>query len=139
MTGTSKLSVVAVCGGLILFAFADMTGTSKTSTGFGMGLQGASVVADAFLPNLQQQLFDQGGSPLEQQLFDQGGSPLELFDQGGSPLEQQLFDQGGSPLELFEQGGSKAGHLEPLEYTHHRLSPPLTPPSPVRKEEITCA
>mmetsp|Transcript_5688 Transcript_5688/g.13106 ORF Transcript_5688/g.13106 Transcript_5688/m.13106 type:complete len:207 (-) Transcript_5688:200-820(-) len=59
------LSAVAVCGGLILFAFADMTGTSKTSTGFGMGLQGASVVADAFLPNLQQQLFDQGGSPLE--------------------------------------------------------------------------
>ena len=27
--------------------------------------EGASVVADAFLPNLQQQLFDQGGSPLE--------------------------------------------------------------------------
>jgi len=30
-----------------------------------MSLQAISAVADAFLPNLQQKLFDQGGSPLE--------------------------------------------------------------------------
>jgi adenosine 3'-phospho 5'-phosphosulfate transporter B3 len=56
------LSAFAVCLGLVLFAFADMAGDSKVSTPFGLALQGGSVVADAFLPNLQQALFKKGGA-----------------------------------------------------------------------------
>lgn len=59
------LSALAVCGGLVMFALADMSGSTKSSTVLGMSLQAISAVADAFLPNLQQKLFDQGGSPLE--------------------------------------------------------------------------
>jgi hypothetical protein len=55
------LSALAVCMGLILFAFADMAGDTKVSTPLGLALQGGSVVADAFLPNLQQALFKKGG------------------------------------------------------------------------------
>lgn len=45
---------IAVCAGLAMFAFADMSGSAKVSTVFGMALQALSVIADAFLPNLQQ-------------------------------------------------------------------------------------
>ena len=57
------LSALAICTGLVLFAFADMAGDSKVSTPFGRALQAGSVIADAVLPNLQQALFKKGGSP----------------------------------------------------------------------------
>eukprot|EP00281_Chroomonas_sp_CCMP1168_P000632 CAMPEP_0206269504 /NCGR_PEP_ID=MMETSP0047_2-20121206/32324_1 /ASSEMBLY_ACC=CAM_ASM_000192 /TAXON_ID=195065 /ORGANISM="Chroomonas mesostigmatica_cf, Strain CCMP1168" /LENGTH=397 /DNA_ID=CAMNT_0053697991 /DNA_START=86 /DNA_END=1279 /DNA_ORIENTATION=+ len=62
-------SALAICAGLVLFGYADMSGDSKVSTTLGLALQAGSVVADAFLPNLQQQLFKQGASPLEVTYF----------------------------------------------------------------------
>jgi drug/metabolite transporter (DMT)-like permease len=58
-------SAVAICTGLALFAFADMSGSTKASTFLGLALQAGSVVADAFLPNLQQRLFKRGASAVE--------------------------------------------------------------------------
>jgi len=62
---TDITCAIAICAGLAMFAFADMTSVSKVSTAFGMALQATSTIADAFLPNLQQSLFKQGASTLE--------------------------------------------------------------------------
>jgi drug/metabolite transporter (DMT)-like permease len=64
-SATDITCAIAICTGLAMFAFADMTSVSKVSTVFGMALQASSTVADAFLPNLQQALFKQGASTLE--------------------------------------------------------------------------
>jgi adenosine 3'-phospho 5'-phosphosulfate transporter B3 len=67
---TEVTCAIAICAGLAMFAFADMVSvTTKVSTVFGLTLQALSTIADAFLPNLQQAIFQKGASTLEVTYF----------------------------------------------------------------------
>lgn len=56
-------AALAVCLGLVLFAFADITVSPRFSP-WGILLVSLSVVADAVIPNLQEKLFKEGSSRL---------------------------------------------------------------------------
>lgn len=67
-SSTEYTCALAVCSGLVLFAAADW----KVSPSFhpiGLAMVGASVCADAVLPNAQERLFRLGSSRLEVTLF----------------------------------------------------------------------
>ncbi|EWM30103.1 udp-galactose transporter [Nannochloropsis gaditana] len=62
--GVEYAAAVAVCVGLILFAFADVR-VAPSFSPWGITLVSLSVVCDAVLPNLQERLFAEGSSRLE--------------------------------------------------------------------------
>lgn len=57
------LAAAAICLGLILFAFADISVSPKFNP-WGIILVSLSTVCDAILPNLQEQLFAAGSTRL---------------------------------------------------------------------------
>ncbi|KAM3568537.1 hypothetical protein VYU27_009337, partial [Nannochloropsis oceanica] len=63
-TGIEYMAALAVCLGLIFFAFADVQ-VAPAFSPWGITLVSLSVVCDAILPNLQVRLFEAGSSRLE--------------------------------------------------------------------------